>query len=698
MNLRSIQARIGLYIFTCSLVISCVLVATSIVSSDQILNLTRTKTEDLVTNLTEASLEAETNRIATMIGDEVLSAQDYVSSLAISFEAVKKEQSVGGIGAMEMRQLLNSLLAKSLESHPSYTGIFSVWEPNVLGGADKIFRHQPGHNKQGRFAPYWSYTSGELSLTPLNDFENTERYVSGDRLGEYYLCAKESLTPCFIQPHQYVVQGVETLVSAISAPIVLDDKFYGVVGLNLNIEQFNTQTKQLANALFDGSGSISLLTKTGFVIASSNTSIANRVTSDPILIEATENNQVMTVNQNGTLVSSAPIHIKDTNTTWHIVVQIDEGVVFNDIHQLEQLIVTENDKTRVQQVLIAAIVGLVCVFITYLLSKKIVSPIRQTVGLLAKVADGNLTERASTKTNDETRQLANACNQFLDKTQPVIQDVSESTKLLSQASDAISNGASENKLRIEKQQEDLSQLSTASSEMASTSAQLAEIAHQASEAAVTGNKAIHSSKLTIEQLKKVTDELANDVTHTTEVVTTLSSRSQEVCDVMTVIESIAEQTNLLALNAAIEAARAGEQGRGFAVVADEVRSLAMRTQNSTQEIGELLISLQADSDKAVKAMANSQQKVSLNLSQVEEVSSSLLSIHESVDTIGSLNDQVATVSEEQSAVAAEINLTVSSVSAEAASVAIESEKSESLSQELEKISHSLSDSVSVFKV
>jgi len=698
MKLKSIQSRIGLYILMCSVVVSSVLVFSSVVSSDNILELTRSNTQTLVTGLTEANLKSESNKIARTVHEEVSSAQKFVGSLALSFEAVKRELANGSIGAMEVRQLLNGLLASSVEKNPDYEGFFSVWQPNVLGGSDKIFRHQQGHNKQGRFSPYWTMEGGELKVIALNDFEDQSLHNSGERKGQYYLCPQESKQTCFSKPHSSASDGNNKLITSLSAPIVVRDKFFGVVGLNLDIQFLNEIATKSASALFDGSGKVMILSETGFVLGSSINGQSGSEISDSSVQSLLGNNQAQVSIENGVITASSPILFTELNQRWQIIIQIDEAVVFSDINQLEATIIAENQASRNIQFVIAISVALVCVIITSLLAKKIVTPIHRAVSLLSEVASGNLTQRAEALSNDETRTLVEACNSFLNKMQPVIQDVSRSTSRLSQASESISAGASGNGARIEQQHQQLNQLATASGEMASTSSELAEIASNASDAASQGHTAITSGKESLEQLKLVTGELSEEVVHTTDVVNVLSERSQQVCSVMEVIQSIAEQTNLLALNAAIEAARAGDQGRGFAVVADEVRSLAMRTQSSTEEIDAILKNLEADTSTAVSAMQLSKEKVELNLTQVEEVSQSLESISTSMNTIGSLNDQVATVSEEQSAVASEINDAVNSVSQSATRVSEESDKAEVLSKELSKISDSLSKAVSIFKV
>ncbi|GLO63399.1 chemotaxis transducer [Vibrio sp. MACH09] len=697
MKFNTIQGRIGLYIFLCSMVISIVLVMTSLFSSERTLELTTKSSEKLVVSLTEASVKSDAKRVAGMVSNELKSAQNYLDSLTLSFESIKQEQSVGGIGPMEIRQLLNNMLVQSLKSDSSYIALYSVWQPNMLGGADKIFRHQPGHNKAGRFAPYWHYQAGDVAVTALDNFDDETSSSSGSRIGEYYLCPQERGTACFLKPYKNHDNGGQ-LVSSISSPIMIEDKFYGVVGIDMDMRFLDKVAKKVAGELFDGSGIITILTETGFVLGGSEQKEVGDSEDDQSILSQLNRGETNISIADGVITASSPIKIEQLGINWSIVYQISEAVVYRDIEQLEASIIAENDSARTEQIIVALIVTLLCVTLTYLLAGKIVKPIHQAVELLSKVAKGDLSVRTDPKTNDETRLLINACNEFLNKTQPVIKDVAMSSNQLLETSNAISSGAIENRQRLDEQQTSLQLLAAASEEMASTSEELAEIASNSSSSAEKSIKAIKSSIGTMGQLNDVTDQLSMEVSSTNQIVSELSENSKQVFGVISVIQGIAEQTNLLALNAAIEAARAGEQGRGFAVVADEVRSLAQRTQESTGQIGSILETLQTESNKAANAMHMSLEKVQLNKEQVDEVTAALDSIHQSVDTITGLNMQVATAAQQQNAVAKEVSEGVNNVSQTATHIAKESEQTESWSEMLTQLSGSLSKSVSVFKV
>jgi methyl-accepting chemotaxis protein len=217
----------------------------------------------------------------------------------------------------------------------------------------------------------------------------------------------------------------------------------------------------------------------------------------------------------------------------------------------------------------------------------------------------------------------------------------------------------------------------------------AQAAEQADAQAKEGNQVVASTVQSIRQL-------ADAVDNTAEVIQTLANHSQNIGSVLDVIKGIAEQTNLLALNAAIEAARAGEQGRGFAVVADEVRTLASRTQQSTQEIHEMIESLQAGSKNAVAAMAKGKEQAHSSVELISKAGDSLQTISQTVATIYDMNTQIAAASEQQSTVAEEINRNITNIKSSSDLTAEKSRQSEKSSGELSNVAARLQELTAQF--
>jgi len=299
----------------------------------------------------------------------------------------------------------------------------------------------------------------------------------------------------------------------------------------------------------------------------------------------------------------------------------------------------------------------------YVFSNSISSPInklRRTLETIERDSDVSL--RIDLDSKDEVGQTAVALNKMLTKFEGILNELNGSTLQLGSAADQMSSLAEQGNEGVNKQLRETEQVATAINEMTATVQEVARNAAQAAEAAATANEEAREGEGIVEQTTRTITTLASEVEAAAEVIHTLEKDSESIGTVLDVIRGIAEQTNLLALNAAIEAARAGEQGRGFAVVADEVRTLASRTQQSTLEIQQMIEKLQSGATHAVKVMEQGRSKAQASVDQASAAGQSLKKITSAVNTINDMNTQIASAAEEQSAVAEEINRNITNIS------------------------------------
>ena len=273
----------------------------------------------------------------------------------------------------------------------------------------------------------------------------------------------------------------------------------------------------------------------------------------------------------------------------------------------------------------------------------------------SSMADGDLTVQCELMSQDELGQIIKAFNQMGLKFRNVITELKESTIQLASAAEETSVITGETSERIQQQQLETEQVVTAMNEMTMTVQDVAQNAGVADAAAQDADEKANEGITVAATALMATKDLADEVQQAADVIQKLETESENIGTVLDVIRGIAEQTNLLALNAAIEAARAGEQGRGFAVVADEVRTLAGRTQQSTQEIQGMIERLQQGAKEAASAMNQGQDKAKHSLTQVKSADSALNQINQAVVRIKEMNAQIATAAEEQGTVAEEIN-------------------------------------------
>ncbi|HEB80393.1 MAG TPA: methyl-accepting chemotaxis protein [Chromatiales bacterium] len=280
----------------------------------------------------------------------------------------------------------------------------------------------------------------------------------------------------------------------------------------------------------------------------------------------------------------------------------------------------------------------------------------------------------------------------------VIGQIMNSTAQLASATEQMSVVIEHSGKGLKRQQHETDQVATAINEMSATAQEVARNTAQAAQAAQQADAETRNGKLVATEAISAIDALAGAVGEASGVIHKLESESGNIGVVLDVIRGIAEQTNLLALNAAIEAARAGEQGRGFAVVADEVRTLASRTQKSTQEIQEMIERLQAGADNAVQVMDQAGGMARSGQAQVEKAAESLASIAGAVATINDMNTQVASAAEEQSAVTEEIHRNVVAISQVSTETADGARQSATASQQLARLAAELQGLVSQFKM
>ncbi|MGX1174398.1 methyl-accepting chemotaxis protein [Pseudomonas sp. R151218B TE3479] len=301
------------------------------------------------------------------------------------------------------------------------------------------------------------------------------------------------------------------------------------------------------------------------------------------------------------------------------------------------------------------------VVLAAMLTRSITSPLSDALAVAERIAGSDLSREVSISGGDEAGRLLAALAKMQGNLRETIARIADSSTQLASASEEMTAVTEDASRGLVRQNDEVNQAATAVTEM---SAAVDEVARNAEAAAQSSRESMEFTRSGIEnvaQTLKAIEGLANNVATTGEQVKALSGRAQDISKVVEVIRAIAEQTNLLALNAAIEAARAGEQGRGFAVVADEVRALAHRTQQSTQEIEQMISAIQTDSTHAVSAMSVSAQMASSSISVAQNADLSLKQIAETIAHINERNLLIATASEEQAQVAREADQNLTSI-------------------------------------
>jgi methyl-accepting chemotaxis protein len=363
-------------------------------------------------------------------------------------------------------------------------------------------------------------------------------------------------------------------------------------------------------------------------------------------------------------------------------------------HSISEMV----DSAINSQIVVGIVVLVLALIAIWMVAAGIVRPIRSVVEVLSKVADGNLTQKLSINRSDETGVLADACNTLVDRMQRMIKEIADSGQKLSESAEHSAAISYQTRQGVEKQQDEVAMILTAATEMTATAKAVADSARQANDATVDVKQDANQSQNVIQLTTDSINDLANEVQLASDAIQKLEKDSQNISSILDVIRDITEQTNLLALNAAIEAARAGEAGRGFAVVADEVRGLAQRTQTSTDEVQGMIENIQKSTTQAVQVMDKGRAKADSSIEQAVQAGSSLESILQSVTVLADLNAQVASAAEQQTSVVEAISDNLMSINRVAEEAVQGAEQATQSSEQLTQLSQRLNQVVQQFKL
>jgi methyl-accepting chemotaxis protein len=400
------------------------------------------------------------------------------------------------------------------------------------------------------------------------------------------------------------------------------------------------------------------------------------------------------------LVEKLGFAVMIPNTNWMLgsgayIDDIEESIVGYETYKTEEM----NQKAFMFLLIALGLTGITA-FGVVLMAHKMVVPIQNMATSLNDIAkgEGDLTKRLDITSEDEIGQLGSAFNLFIDKLQHIMGDVAGATDRVKQAAQSINGQTVSMTEQLYNHNNEIDQIVTAITEMSATAHDVAHNTNMVAEATHAASDNVTKAQDCVDTSLTEVSNLMSQIDNAAANVKSLSEQSKKINSVLSVIGGIADQTNLLALNAAIEAARAGEQGRGFAVVADEVRNLASRTQASTVEINEMLSELHKLVTQTVQTMEESQVSCLSSVESSRAISESLGAVTSSVTSINDMSTQIATAATEQSSVTEEINRNINSVQEIVNTLLVASQDASGMSKTVADDGQTLAELVGQFKI
>jgi len=552
--------------------------------------------------------------------------QAYFSTQSLAESAIALRQQ----HPADARALLSAIVKRQTPTNPNAVGYFVLWDLNAFDGRDAALAGQPDNDKQGRAGVYWYRKNGKIDVVWGTEGADTS---------EYYTRPKATGRPILTEP--YVDPDIKVLMGTVSFPLLIDGKALGVTGCDLALADLQTMASAIRP--YDR-GYLSLLSNQGLLLAGRDPhAIGKPDTSLPANAKAAiAAGQTLSYDSaDGFRHFILPIRIGDTPSPWAAQLSIPLDAVF------------ANAKAASLKAALVSI-GLLLLIVALLgiLLNALLKPLGTLQGAMTGLSHGNgdLTQSLAITSRDEIGTAAGAFNRFLDSLRNMMLDVRGHGQGVQQASRQLIDQVEQIRLSSNHQAEAANATAASIEQLSVSVSQIADSARNAETLARDADQLSDRVAGDVEASAHEIARIADTIRTLAGVLGGLEDRSQQISSIVNVIKDIADQTNLLALNAAIEAARAGEQGRGFAVVADEVRKLAERTTHATIEIGDMIAAVQQESQQASGNMDTALQQVDHGVSLACQAAGSINRIRDNTrQVVASIGDIAAATAEQSSA-------------------------------------------------
>ncbi|ELI6424094.1 methyl-accepting chemotaxis protein [Aeromonas veronii] len=655
-------------------------------------NMVMTQTSDALEEEVSRSLQYQAERYAIQIASLMQNSYQIPLTVTAQIEA--------GMAKPELRlsrPQVEYLLGSSLQQASGISSIYAQFEPDGYDGEDGNWLGGASHSVAGKgsLEVYFTKDQGGAVAQQAVDAAASEAKFDtslnefGIRNSEWYLCGRDTRQPCLMEPYLYEISpGNKMLMTSLTVPVLRDGKFVGLAGVDMNLPIFQQLAENLGKSLYDNKADVTLVSKMGLIVGSNR--YADKL-GRPLKEVGLTLPDGRPVSSDSDFILHQPIRVEAANTQWWLMIKVPKALALSKAHAISNELGTLLVDAQRQQIIAMGGITLLVLGLLVWFIQTITAPlslISRHVGHLSS-NEGDLTQQMEIDTHQELIDLGSQLNAFLGKLRGMVQmskgigqQVYQQAREMKHTADTMRNSLDEQNLELESVVSAMHQMST-------TAVSVAGYAEQAAQESEAATHHINTAQQTLSNARNEIHTLVGDMHEADKAVALVAQRSTNISRILDVIRAIAEQTNLLALNAAIEAARAGDMGRGFAVVADEVRALATKTRESTDEIGQLIGSLQTEVSSSQRLMNTGIERSTTTVQGTEQAFEALNRVVAQIQQIHDHISQVATAAEQQSAVSDTINQNLMRIGDTANVIGQEASSSHQLSEALEQAATAL---------
>ncbi|OOG14549.1 chemotaxis protein [Pseudomonas sp. C9] len=665
----TIQSKIALLAGLCLLLVVGLLMGLSLYQTHQSSQQVAQASSDMLANAAREHMQALGTVQAMQVQRTFMQTHEYGQGLSRYLLYLRQLQQQGHLTRSQLRQELSTQLHQALIDKPDLLGLYVIFEPDALDGADAGFTDQAamGSNETGRFSLYWVQSKpGELQAVIGDEslLANTSPGPSGAPYNAFYTCARDTRHACVLEPYFDEASGSRKLVTSVAFPLMDNGKVIAVVGLDINLAALQQNSEASAHQLFDGHGQISIVSPRGVISANSqDVSRLGQPLDNAEVIDALRQGQPKVFVDQQQIKVLEPLAPIAGAAPWGVLVGVPQDVLLAPVTTLQKELDAQGVQSTALEMLVgggSALLGLLLIWYT---AFRITRPLQVLTRVMEDISrgEGDLTRRLEVQSRDEIGQLATAFNRFVERIHQSIREVSLAAIGVNEVAKRVLLASNSSMSNFDEQSTRTNSVAAAINQLGAAAQEIAHNASDASQQASAAREQAEDGRQVVERTIELMNELSGKISASCVNIEVLNGKTVNIGQILEVIKGISQQTNLLALNAAIEAARAGEAGRGFAVVADEVRSLAGRTQTSAAEIQQMIEELQIGARDSVTTMTESQQHSEESVSIANLAGKRLSSVTQRIGEIDNVNQSVAAATEEQTSVVEALNVDITEI-------------------------------------